>query len=86
LIYYTLYRYVNDLRLAAFKKIAKQLKTKGNQMDQRSIINSFLLHLFLSGLLFNGMLVIPNEPDASELPQIAQSSAGEDDDEDDDDC
>jgi hypothetical protein len=57
-------------------------------MDQHSIRRSFLLYFFLSGLFFNGFFAVHNEVKASELPQIAQSGAGEegDDDEDDEDC
>jgi hypothetical protein len=63
------------------------LKYKGNQMDQHSIRRSYLLYLFLSVLFFNGFFAAPNEVNAGELKQIAQSGEGEEgDDEDDDDC
>jgi hypothetical protein len=56
-------------------------------MDQHSIRRSFLLYLFLSGFFFNGFFTVPNEVNARELNQIAQSDAGEEgDDEDDEDC
>jgi hypothetical protein len=56
-------------------------------MDQHSIRRSFLLYLFLSGLFFNGFFAVPNEVNARELHQIAQSGADEEgDDEDDEDC
>jgi hypothetical protein len=55
-------------------------------MDQRSIKKSFLLYFFLSCVFFIGFFAIPNEVNAGELLQIAQSGADEDDDEDDEDC
>jgi pilus assembly protein TadC len=56
-------------------------------MDQHSIRKFFLLYLLLSGLFFNGLFAVPNEVNARELKQIAQSGADEEgDDEDDEDC
>jgi hypothetical protein len=58
-------------------------------MDQHSIRRFFLPNLFLLGLFFSCFFAVPNEVNARELYQIAQSGADEDgdgDDEDDEDC